>query len=1081
MDEGPDKLEALFDAALELPPQERSAYLAKACGEDEQLRQRLERLLRNLERAGNFLADDAGSPGGTGHSTVTAEKPGDRIGRYKLLEQIGEGGCGVVYMAEQEEPVRRRVALKIIKLGMDTRSVIARFEAERQALAIMDHPNIAKVHDAGATESGRPYFVMELVRGTKITDYCDEKSLPTAQRLDLFVKVSQAVQHAHQKGIIHRDLKPSNILVTVNDSVAVPKIIDFGIAKATTDQRLTDKTVFTAFEQFIGTPAYMSPEQAELTSLDVDTRSDIYSLGVLLYELLTIKTPFDSKELLQAGLDEMRRTIREKEPLTPSTRVSTMHGDELTTTAKRRGLEPPKLISQLRGDLDWIVMKCLEKDRARRYETANGLAMDIQRHLSNEPVTASPPSAFYRLQKVVRRNQLLFAAAGAVALALVLGLGLSTWLFLRERAGRREQARLGQQAQTEAALSKQVARMLQDMLAGVGPSVALGRDTALLREILDKTAERIDKELTNFPKAEIELRDTLADTYHELGLYTQMDALARRNLALARACFGEENAAVAQALFQLGRAQRGLENGQQAEVMHRQALIMRKRVFGEEHLEVAASLHHLAGALDYQWKWAESEQLYRQAVAMRRKLLGDQHSDVAESLHGLASMLMRQAQPFGKAPISGSDATSVWRREKLTEAENLMRQSLAIKQKVYGNENPALADPLNTLAIVLDLEGKFADEEELFRQAWTIRRKFLGDEHPQTIIVMRNLAYTLRQAGKSVELEELCRQMLALKQKLLGNLDQTPADSLLGVAVALDKQRKFADAEDLYRAGLAKRRKLLGDEDPSVTQSVEASVVNLLRQEKFSEAHAVVDSILMPTLETRAAGVGLLKIRGTIHVLQGARKEAVVDFKRALELIPSDHVLYCSIIPLLAASGELVDYRHYCELALAKFAGTKDVGTADRVAKACLILPSNEAQVSAAWNLADTAAMLNTHPTRRFWGQFCKGLAEYRRGNFENAASLADQALAQAQPIMVRREIELEVEGYALLAMSRYQLGQRDEACLVASKAADLAAHEAPDLSMGGGFVNIWQDVLYGQTLLKEAQALIEGPTDAGH
>src|SRR5271170_5737276 len=323
----------IFNIALELPARERAAFLDQACAGDAALRQRVEELLRVHERAEVFLESP---PTGldfkrTGSVNVPfTEKPGDRIGRYKLLQQIGEGGCGVVYMAEQEQPVRRRVALKVIKLGMDTKQVIARFEAERQALALMDHPNIAKVLDAGATDAGRPYFVMELVRGIRITDYCDQNNLSTRARIDLFLLVCQAVQHAHQKGIIHRDLKPSNILVTVNDGVPVPKVIDFGIAKAT-QGRLTDRTLFTAFEQFIGTPAYMSPEQAVMTSLDVDTRSDIYSLGVLLYELLTGKTPFETQELMHGGLDEMRRTIREKEPIPPSTRLSTMQAVDLTT------------------------------------------------------------------------------------------------------------------------------------------------------------------------------------------------------------------------------------------------------------------------------------------------------------------------------------------------------------------------------------------------------------------------------------------------------------------------------------------------------------------------------------------------------------------------------------------------------------------------------------------------------------------------------------------------------------------------------------------------------------------------------
>src|SRR5213075_3168344 len=370
------------------------------------------------------------SPGGNaGNATRTIklelpseEKPGTIIGRYKILEKIGEGGFGAVYVAEQREPVKRRVALKIIKLGMDTRQVVARFEAERQALALMDHPNIAKVFDAGATETGRPFFVMELVRGIRITDYCDRHQLPTRERLDLFINVCHAVQHAHQKGIIHRDLKPSNILVADHDGVPVPKVIDFGIAKATTDQPLTDKTLFTAFEQFIGTPAYMSPEQARMSGLDLDTRTDIYSLGVLLYELLTGKTPFDAQDLLAAGLDEMRRTINEKEPARPSTRLSTMLEGELTSTAKHRRTEAPKLVHLIRGDLDWIVMKALEKDRARRYETANGLAMDVQRYLIDEPVVARPPSNLYRFQKLASRNKLAFAAAGAVTAALIIGL-----------------------------------------------------------------------------------------------------------------------------------------------------------------------------------------------------------------------------------------------------------------------------------------------------------------------------------------------------------------------------------------------------------------------------------------------------------------------------------------------------------------------------------------------------------------------------------------------------------------------------------------------------------------------------------
>jgi hypothetical protein len=463
--------EAVCLAALHIAePAPRAQFLDRACAGDARLRAAVEAMLQASDAAENFFdqcrsavnvpkldAETAEALKETGIqlAELTDEELGSRVGRYKLLQKIGEGGCGVVYLAEQQEPVRRQVALKVIKLGMDTKSVIARFEAERQALALMDHPNIARVLDAGATEAGRPFFVMELVRGTRITRYCDENNLDTVQRLKLFIQVCRAIQHAHQKGVIHRDIKPSNILVSLHDGVPMPKVIDFGIAKAT-EGRLTDNTLFTTVEQFVGTPAYMSPEQAEITGLDVDTRSDIYSLGVLLYELLTGRTPFDTKLLLQSGLDEMRRTLREKEPQLPSTMITSLRRTELTLTAGQRHAEPPKLISQIKGDLDWIVMKALEKDRNRRYDTANGLAMDLQRYLDNEPVVACPPSQVYRLQKLVRRNKMVFAAGGAVALALLIGLGLSTWLFFRERDAREREAQLRAEAEDRAKITQAV-------------------------------------------------------------------------------------------------------------------------------------------------------------------------------------------------------------------------------------------------------------------------------------------------------------------------------------------------------------------------------------------------------------------------------------------------------------------------------------------------------------------------------------------------------------------------------------------------------------------------------------------------
>jgi serine/threonine protein kinase len=554
-------LRAIFDEASEMPPgEQRRAWLDQACGGDAALRANVEGLLRSQEEAGGFLADlkhDASVA-----ATQVTEREGDRLGRYKLLQKIGEGDCGVVYMAEQTEPVRRRVALKVIKLGMDTRSVIARFEAERQALAMMDHVNIARVLDAGATNTGRPFFVMELVRGIKITDYCEQSSLSTTARLRLFIQVCQAVQHAHHKGIIHRDLKPSNILVTSDDGVPLTKVIDFGIAKATADIQLTDKTLFTRFEMFIGTPAYMSPEQAEFNASDIDTRTDIYALGVLLYELLTGQTPFDTTTLLSSGLDAMRKTIRETEPPRPSTRLTQeLAAAELKgqtaegagdSAASRRLLRLKETVQQLRGDLDWIIQKVLEKDRNRRYETANGLAMDIQLYLANEPVVARPPSTAYKIQKARQRNKLAFTAAAAVALALLVGTAVSTWQAVRATRARQE------------------SEAITEFLTGLMQSPDPARDgrTVTVVEALGKGLVNLERDLANQPARRARLQFTLGATYKDLGMPLEAIHLLEQAWDYYRARSGPKHLdtlgvmnALAEAYRRVGRQAEALKLG----------------------------------------------------------------------------------------------------------------------------------------------------------------------------------------------------------------------------------------------------------------------------------------------------------------------------------------------------------------------------------------------------------------------------------------------------------------------------------------------------------------------------------------
>ena len=717
----------------------------------------------------------------------------DRLGNYRVLQKIGEGGMGDVYLAEQRQPIRRKVALKIIKRGMDTQEVVRRFEAERQALAMMDHPCIAKVFEAGATERGRPYFAMEHVQGVPITQHCDTHRLTNRERLTLFQQICEGVQHAHQKAIIHRDLKPSNILVTIQDGKTVPKIIDFGVAKATA-QRLTERTIYTELGQLIGTPEYMSPEQAEMTGQDVDTRTDVYSLGVLLYELLVGKLPFEPQELRRAGFDEIRRKIREVEPPRPSTRITRM-GKASDISASNRRTTVAKLSSQLRGDLDWITMKALEKDRTRRYGSPSELAADIGRYLHDQPILAGSPGTIYRLGKFIKRHR-FGVSATAIFLALLVAFAIMMTLQANRVARQRDRALAAEQrALTEAETAAEVSEFLVDLFEVSDPSEAHG-NSVTAREILDRGAVRIEETLADQPEVQARLMHTMGSVYLNLGLYDSALELVEDVNRIRQSLYSGDHHEIAQSLLLLSEVL--IERGEfdRAEELNREALAMNQRLFGAEHPKTAESLQTLAINLKRQNRLDESEKAYRDVLAIRRNQNPSDPVATASTLTSLGELLRL--------------------KEQIEEAEALHREALSLIRESEGDYHPVVRSTLNNLALVFEAQESYAEAEELLREVVQIDTKLFGTQSPHTATSLSNLAGLLNKTGKLDEAEELHRQALAINREILAADHPDLATSLNNLSTVLMAKGELDEAADLLTEALEVIRKAMGEEHPRV-------------------------------------------------------------------------------------------------------------------------------------------------------------------------------------------------------------------------------------------------------------------------